>query len=250
MDCMKTQSTLLITGATSGLGLALARAWAPEWRLILVGRRSLAELDEALFSPATYCRADLADPPWAAATIAAWLSAAGIERLDLLIHNAALGQYELPHCQEPAALTALLSTNLGAPLALSHALLPWLERAQGRIVVISSVVAALPAPRYAAYAASKAALESWACSVRVELAPTVAVQVIRLGAMCTPMHARIGYPERTWRRFPAAAAVVPRIIRAIESGSSHTTIGWRNRLVAALGLWLARPLDWMVRRWH
>ena len=83
--------TILITGATDGIGLALARRYANMGaRLVLVGRRPLAELDADFFDEANYCRADLACDDCVDA-IEQWLEDQEIEQIDLLIHNAGVG---------------------------------------------------------------------------------------------------------------------------------------------------------------
>jgi short-subunit dehydrogenase len=229
--------TVLITGATSGIGLELARHYAARGaRLVLVGSRAPAALeDPALCTPARYCRADLARPG-AAAVVEQFLRARGLDRLDLLIHCAGLGSYG-PLEQQRGQIDALLAVNLRAPVALSYALLPLLWRARGRLVLVSSVAADLPAPDYAVYAATKAALDGFARSLRVELRGSVAVQVVHPGATRTPMHARAGAPlgRIGWRRFPPPERVAAQIARAVERGAPETTVGLGNRALRLAG---------------
>jgi short-subunit dehydrogenase len=85
--------TIMITGATSGIGLALARQYAAEGaRLLLLGRRPLAELPADLFTAENYCQADLAAPDVAEITDR-FCAERSIFQLDLLIHNAGIGFY-------------------------------------------------------------------------------------------------------------------------------------------------------------
>ena len=242
--------TICITGATDGLGLALARIYqSRDARLILVGRRALHTLDPATFTAATYCQADLRQPA-AVAAIAAFLAYQGLDRLDLLIHNAGVGYYGPVEKQSPASINEIIGVNVEAPIALSHALLPWLERSRGKIVLISSLAAALPVPDYAVYGASKAALDGFARSLRVELAGRVAVQVIHPGAIRTGMHAKLGdgHAPIDTRRFPAVEQVAPLVARAISGRRRAVTIGGLNSLVWLAGTYAARPLDWLLKR--
>ncbi|MGB0389698.1 MAG: SDR family NAD(P)-dependent oxidoreductase, partial [Ardenticatenaceae bacterium] len=106
-----TQPTILITGATDGIGLALARIYQERGaRLILVGRRSLDRLDGALFSPSSYCQADLSHDD-SAEKIARFLYREGIEQLDLLIHNAGLGFYGASETQSLKSVRELVAVN-------------------------------------------------------------------------------------------------------------------------------------------
>ena len=144
-------AAILITGATDGIGLAMARLWARQgWRqrlarLILVGRKALADLDAAFFNADNYCQADLSRSH-APVQIAQWLDAHEIGQLDLLVHNAGLGYVGDTGAQSAANVRQLIGVNLEAPLALTHQLLNRMTPT-GKIVFISSVASALPGDR-------------------------------------------------------------------------------------------------------
>lgn len=241
---------ILITGASDGIGMELARRYAPQAdRLLLVGRRPLDGLDPQLFNADTYCRCDLALPE-ASACISDFVAASGLVTLDLLIHNAALGAYGPVAEQSPATIQELLAVNVRAPIALSHTLLPWLRPGGGQLVFISSVAAVLPAADYAVYAASKAALEGFARSLRSEYGSTLTVQVIRPGATRTAMHKRSGVPAGRidWERFPPAAQVAAQIERAIAGRQPVVTIGVGNRVLVHSGRLMPALVDWLAQR--
>jgi short-subunit dehydrogenase len=212
--------------------------------LVLLGRRTAAGLDPDLFTAANYCRVDLAQP-YAVELVVAFLRQQQIQTIDCLIHNAALGWYGVPSDQSPESIETLLAVNLRAPIALTHTLIPWLKTANGRVVFISSVAAAAPAPNYAVYAASKAALDGFARSLRVELGASIGVQVIHPGATRTNMHARSGVPLQQigWQRFPSAARTATQIMAAIDQQRPEATIGWVNRGLRWAGRWLSTAVD-------
>ena len=112
--------TVLITGATGGLGLELARCYAPRARLVLVGRKPLAELNDALFTSQNYCRCDLSSPN-CDEVVASFLEKANITKLDLLIHNAGVGYYGEVAAQSAESVDELLNVNTVAPIRLTHA---------------------------------------------------------------------------------------------------------------------------------
>ncbi|MCA9933031.1 MAG: SDR family NAD(P)-dependent oxidoreductase [Ardenticatenaceae bacterium] len=241
---MFAQKTILITGATDGIGLALARHYAAQGhRLILVGRRSVGP---ELGPQAAYCRADLAQAD-AAGRVTAFLEAQNITQLDLLVHNAGVGYYGRFPAQPAASIDALTAVNLRAPIALTHALLPWLRRARGQLVFVSSVASALPAPDYAVYAATKAALDGFARSLRVELRGQVTVQTIFPGATRTGMHAKMGIDRAVmdWEKFPSAKKTAVRMAALIARKRPFSAIGMSNTLLRFAGLrlgWLVDPL--------
>ena len=243
-------ATIFITGATDGIGLALARLYAAQGhRLLLLGRRPPASLSDPLFSEATYCQADLAETD-AAARVAAWLRGRGVAGLDLLIHNAGGGYHGAIADQSDESIDTLIQVNFLSPVRLTHVLQPWLAAARGKVVFVSSVVTALPTPDYAVYGATKAALEGFARSLRVEWAGSVAVQVVRPGATRTGMHAKIGLTRDIldWERFPPATQVATQLARAVAGNRPVVTLGAANRLLTTAGR-VGRPLlDPLMRK--
>ena len=241
---------VLITGATSGLGLALARLYAEDSSLVLIGRRPLAELDDPLFREETYCRCDLALAD-CGEVIAGWLKDRGIDKLELVIHNAGVGAFGPVDEQTPEEMDKLLEVNLYAPIRLTHALLPSLKRARGKLVFISSVAADLPAPDYAVYSATKAGLSGFARNLRLELGAQVAVQTLYPGAIRTGIHAKSGVPEEQFdlSRFPSPDEVAQQALRAIEHGRPNVTFGLGNKLLRAVGRYSRGPVD-SVMRWR
>lgn len=237
---------ILITGATDGIGLALARAYQQQGaKLILVGRRPLSELDPELFSPRCYCQSDLSMPQSAAA-LSSWLHEQHISELDLVIHNAALGYIGPVTRQSASNIKTLLQVNLWTPIALTHLLYPLVKRRRGKFVFISSVVTALATPDYAVYTATKAALEGFVRSWQLELGAEgnpVRAQLIRPGATRTEMHRKSGGDPIGWPRFPTPEAVAAQIIEALTTERRVVTLGLNNRLYHLVGTQLAGLVD-------
>lgn len=162
-----TRPTVLITGAGSGIGRALAaeavrRGHAP----ILAGRRpeALEETARDLGAEVRIVPADVTTAEGRAALVAT----AG-ERLDVLVNNAgqlAVGPLDR---QDEAAIARLVETNLTAPILLTRALLPALRRAQGRVVNVGSVFGDIAYPYFSAYSASKFGLRGFSDALRREL---------------------------------------------------------------------------------
>ncbi len=244
--------TILITGATDGIGLELARQYkaAGEYPLLL-GRRAWADLaalaDE--FAEADYCRADLADAD-CAKNVLSFLEARGINQLDMVIHNAGVGFYGRPREQSAESITQLVDVNLAAPIALTHALLPYLREKTGQIAFISSVAADLPAAEYTVYIATKAALDDFARNLRLEQRGKVIVQAIHPGATRTGMHGKMGVSAETLKtdKFPPASKVATQIIKTIASKRPSPTVGASNKLLGIVGRNLSWAIDPLMRR--
>jgi short-subunit dehydrogenase len=182
---------VVITGASSGIGAALARRLAGDGAVAgLVARRSerLAEVlaDCRRTSPrSTMWVADLADDAVVGGLGSrAWDDLGGV---DILVNNAAVPKRRVVAALEPAEVEAVMRVNFFAPMRLTLALLPrMLERGSGMIVNVSSVGGRLGIVHEAAYCASKFALCGWSESMAVDLQGTgVSVTLIQPGPVDT-----------------------------------------------------------------
>jgi len=208
--------TAIVTGASRGLGLALAEALADRgWRLVIDARDGVA-----LESAAARLRAhtevvalagDVAD----AAHRRALVAAAG-ERVDVLVNNAsALGPSPLPPLSTLSLdrLEEVLRVNAVAPLALVQESLPQLVEG-ARIVNVTSDAAVEAYEGWGGYGASKAALEQLTAVLAVEH-PALRVYAVDPGDMRTRMH-QDAYPgEDISDRSPPAVSV-PGLLALIE----------------------------------
>jgi short-subunit dehydrogenase len=243
---------ILITGATDGIGLALARRYAlADEQLVLIGRRSLDDLDGTFFNESNYCQVDLADSD-SPLTIAGWLDDRGIEQLDLLVHNAGAGYVGSIGEQTAESIEQLVSVNLGAPIALTHALLPMVDACAGKLIFISSVASVLPGPDYAVYSATKAALDGFVRNLQVELAAgdnAATAHLIHPGATRTGMHAKSGLTLSAEEQsgFSSAEDVAEQIERLIERGPRRQAVGATNRLGLAAGNLMPDTVERIMR---
>src|SRR5215468_7359296 len=147
-----TERVALVTGASRGLGLALASALADEgWRLVIDARDAHLLQKAAAVLPAVAVPGDVADPAHQA-DLAAEVTRLG--RLDLLVNNAStLGPSPLPPLADYPIdeLNGVYQVNVLAPLALTQRLLPALAATGGRLVNVSSDAAAEPYPGWGGY---------------------------------------------------------------------------------------------------
>ncbi|MCB0116100.1 MAG: SDR family NAD(P)-dependent oxidoreductase [Caldilineaceae bacterium] len=236
---------VLITGATDGIGLALAQRYAEQGdRPLLVGRRPLAALDPDVFTAQNYVQADLAADD-AAARVADFLAAQAVDALHIVIHNAGIGYVGEPAGQLADNVAELVSVNLVAPVLLTQAFVPLLHRGHGKLVFISSVAAAMATPDYAVYTATKAALDGFARSLRIEQGDELPILVVHVGATRTGMHRKAGADlgRMNWARFPAPETVAAQIVRSIDNATGHVSIGLGNRMLYRAGRLLGGWLD-------
>jgi len=172
--------TAMITGASRGVGTALAEALAPTHTLFLAGRPS-AQLDEvATRFGATTWPVDLADTDEIPAAVEP------IDELDVLIHNAGVafpGRVAESYVEE---WRMTMEVNVIGAVALTLALLPALRAAKGHVVFINSGAGINASPGLASYTASKFALRGFADSLRND-EPSLRVTSIHPGRIATEM---------------------------------------------------------------
>jgi short-subunit dehydrogenase len=221
---------VVITGASSGLGAALAAAYAgPHIALGLIGRNP-----ERLAATASVCRAagasvdtaliDVADGP----ALAAWLGEFDrAHPVELLIAHAGTSAGPDPESPgEPASLTLRqLGVNL---IGAVHTIAPMVPlmcgRERGRIVAIASVAAFRGMPDSPGYCASKAGLRAYAEALRPRLAPRgVGVTVVCPGFFASPMTDRWEGPTPFLATGERAAR---RIKRGIDRGCARVSFPW------------------------
>jgi short-subunit dehydrogenase len=180
----------VVTGASSGIGEATARALSARgYALTLVARRAelLDALRASLNTPSQVFARDLSDSDAAADFLPAAEAAFG--PVDVLVNNAGvqyLGEFA---AFDPARGEQLLRLNLFTPLRLTRAVLPgMIARGRGAIVDIASLAAIAPTPYMTYYNASKAGLAAASESLRAEVADAgVHVVTVYPGPVDTPM---------------------------------------------------------------
>ena len=182
----------LVTGAGSGIGLALAEALAREGWTVLAGARRADDLAHLATLPGVVpLTLDVRDPAQVEAAAAAVDAQGG--RLDGLVHNAGVGELGPLAAWSDDDLLRLFDINVFGPHRLTRALLPALLAARGRVVCVGSMGGTLTQPLFGPYSMTKFALEAYAESLQRELSPYgVAVCIVQPGAVAT----RIGETAR------------------------------------------------------
>jgi NAD(P)-dependent dehydrogenase (short-subunit alcohol dehydrogenase family) len=213
-------SVALITGASRGLGRAVARELDRRgWHLVLDARDADAlERSSAPLSPGRVrlVPGDVADEVHRLALADA---VGSLGRLDLLLNNASdLGPSPLPSLDrlEPERFAALLEVNTIAPLALTQLLLPYLQATRGAVVNVSSDAAVEAYAGWGGYGSSKAALDHLS-AVLAQEQPLLSVYALDPGDMRTEMH-QAAFPGEDISDRPQPETVVPALLRLLDEG--------------------------------
>ncbi|HZI41384.1 MAG TPA: SDR family oxidoreductase [Gemmatimonadaceae bacterium] len=213
-----TERTALVTGASRGLGRALARGLAARgWNLILTARNAehLAAVRNEL-AQRTHVAAIAGDVTDAAHRAAMAVLARGHGGLDALVNNAgALGPSPLPGLLDYPLddLRAVLEANVVAPLGMIQAVRDVLKP-DARIVSLTSDAAAQPYPGWGGYGASKAAIELLSAVFAVEN-PTLKVYWVDPGDLRTDMH-QAAFPGEDISDRPLPEVRVPALVSLLE----------------------------------
>ena len=208
----------VVTGASSGVGCAIARALAAKGVTVcLVGRnREALERVSAETGSGIVCRADLTVD----ADVQAVVSVAGDELpgVDVLVHCAGIIEGDEMATASAADFDRQYRVNLRAPYVLTQALLPMLVQRRGQVVFVNSTAGSTAGPGSGQYAATKHGLRAVADSLRAEInADGVRVLSIMLGRTATPMQAALA--AREGREYRPELLVQPEDVASVVSSA-------------------------------
>lgn len=238
--------SVVITGATSGIGRALAEHYAnPGVALLLLGRASgpLGDVLAVCSGKGALAEADALDVR-DAGPLAARLAAFDARHpVDLIIANAGIERSLGPgRSAEPLDhAVAQLRTNLeGAINTVTPLIEPMRARRRGAIVLVSSLAGLSPVPDQPAYSASKAGLIAWGECLIPWLKPDgISVSIVCPGFVATRM--KDGY--RGARPFEMSAQeAARRIARGVETGRATIAFPWPMAMLVRLGMIVPAPL--------
>ncbi|HET7754575.1 MAG TPA: SDR family oxidoreductase [Anaeromyxobacteraceae bacterium] len=183
---------VLVTGASSGIGLGVAEALLEQGASVAIQFRANRAPAEALAARfpgrAAVVQADLGDEQGCVDAVRA--SATSLGGLDGLVHSAGIWSEGAIERMTASKLEEIFRVNTFSAFYLVREALPWLrrrERGRGSIVFVGSTAGQRGEPGHSHYAASKGALQSLSMSLAVELAPDVRVNLVSPGWVRTPM---------------------------------------------------------------
>ncbi|MDB5041005.1 MAG: short-chain dehydrogenase/reductase [Candidatus Eremiobacteraeota bacterium] len=233
-------SVIVITGASSGIGRALAlRAARAGYDVVAIGRNRIAldALAERVRGEGGSIAVEAIDvsQPANARTIVA-LAARTFGGIDVLVNNAGHVAVGPLAAQSDAALQDQFGTHVIGPIALVREALPLLRQAGGHVFMVGSGVARVPVHGLGAYSPSKAATRSATAILRRELKPEgIAVTYVDPGAVDTAFMTRAGMPgapasmlaspEVVARKILLAVARRPRVLNAVPWQTAFVAIG-------------------------
>ncbi|HWQ24851.1 MAG TPA: SDR family oxidoreductase [Gaiellaceae bacterium] len=201
----------LVTGGSSGLGLALARMLREEgYALTLVARRPEPLAEAARELEAEAVAANLADPDECVRAVAAHAERYG--GMDVLVNSAGLGIGGSFAGQDTKRISLQLDVNIRGTMVVTREALPLLRAARGHVVTLASIAGTIPVPGLAVYGATKAALISWTASLNREEAE----HGVRAVAICP---AFVATPMTGWTGLPPEEMIQPgdvvELVRAV-----------------------------------
>ena len=237
--------TALITGASSGIGRALAPLLAARGCHLILTARRLDRLETLKAALGGAVRVelhpeDLADPD-GAARLCGVITAAGRD-VDMLVNNAGIGSAGAFALSPWERDRLLLQVNIMAPVELTKRLLPsMLARGRGHVLFVGSVVGSMPVPLFANYAASKAYIRSLSEALAYETRHSgVRVTHVAPGSTATEFFEVAGYPRPVAQGgvvgsphdvAAAAVAAMERGTRSVIPGRGNSIAAWAGRVL-------------------
>ena len=256
------EQVVVITGASTGLGRAVARGAGERGARVVVAARNGEALDRAVDeieragSEALAVQTDVADLEQVRALVARAVERFG--RIDTFVANAMVTVYAEAERLEPEELRRVIDVNFYGVVHGFWASLPHLREARGTFLHVSSALAYRGIPLQAAYCSSKAACRTFLESARVELQKAgedVAVSLVLPGAINTPQFDRdrqkIGYQPQPvppiYQPEPFAEATLhcaEHPVRELPISWGAQKLLWGQKLSPRAGDWLLRRMGW------
>ncbi len=232
----QSKKSVLITGASGGFGIEFAKQMEPSgYRLILHGRdkvRLQMTLD-ALKYPDRHAiiLADLN----AKHGLSELIAAIEYEPLVGLINNAGFGIWGTFEQTGIVPQIDVIKTDLKAPIALTHALLPGLLKNDGFVINVSSLAGEYPLPYMSTYAAAKAGLTYWSEALRTELNGRIRIVTLAPGPSPTGFREVSGMPSGPGSFFRTPIPIIIHAcLQTLENGGGYCVPGWRHKLLYAM----------------
>ena len=245
-----------ITGASSGIGEALAYEFAREGASLILSSRREHELERVRQKCAWPDRhltqvLDLARPETFPTLVAERMAQS--RRVDVLVNNGGVSQRAFAADATPDVERALMEVDYFGPVALTKAVLPFMRgRRSGRIVVVSSVMGYVGTPGRSTYAAAKHALHGYFDSLRAEVwRDGIGVTLVCPGYVKTavsdnavgPRGEKHGRTDGTHMTGISAEKCAAAIVRAVASGREEVYVGRE-----AYAIYVKRFLPWLYSR--
>lgn len=251
---------VVITGGSSGIGLALAVEFARRAEAIVLIGRTQSRLDMAVHKlkqahAGVRFETLLLDVGRSESTdvLSTWLAANGFY-CDVLVNNAAVGMAGPYAVAAPSQLESLIATNVAAVARFTRAILPsMLARGRGGIITVSSLGALIPGPNQAAYYASKAFVLSLSEAIASETSGRgVRVTAVLPGPVETRFHARMNAEGSLYRHVLASAKperVARLTMRGYRLGRRVVAPGFVPTLAIVALRYLPHALTVPIVRW-
>ena len=233
----------IITGASRGIGEAIAKALAADgYDLSLCCRMnidSLTAMAEGLkeqYGIQAHCFCgDIADPIFCRSLLTPF------DRIDVLVNNAAISVVSLLQDMDDQSWRRLMAVNLDAAFYLSKAVIPFmLQEHSGRIINISSVWGRVGASMEVAYSTAKGALDAMTRALARELAPSgIAVNALACGFIDTDMNSRLSEEEKRelYEQIPAGRPATPEEVASCISLLLKTPTYLTGQVISFDGGW-------------
>jgi len=249
---------LIVTGASSGIGAAVAKQFAREgYRVVLAARRierleSMADEIEAGGGQALVVQTDLFQFEDIQNLVAATISQYG--QVDVLVNNAGFGRLKwLEQLDPDKDIQAQLQINLTATILVAREVLPhMIERRTGHIINMASLGGFVATPTYTTYSASKFGVRGFTEALRREVGVYgIHVTGVYPGGVRTEFKEHTGTDRKTGRTTPASLRLEPEevaqaILKVVDHPRRTVILPWQMRFVVWANSYFPGIVDWII----